>query len=306
MCCNTELPDRSCDGMKLKDPIELYRYPEEWFEGLDVEEVEEVKKKISTGLYIFRKTGWLRRGITTATTASAALNAAIKSCFENVEEVKVLTPSGIKVKVNVVAEEGWASVRKFSGDHEFDVTDGIEITAEVVERKGIYFGEGIGMLKGKKAVSRSAIDQIRENFLSYSRIYGFGGGVVIEVPGGKSVAEKTKNEQTGVKGGISILGTTGFVEPWCKELVKTKIEIAKQYERIAVTTGRKAWRYAIERFPDYQPFVFGVYLDEILSEHKGEKILIGFPGLLSIWAGGKAGRIEEKAKSMGVDKIVIL
>jgi len=71
-----------------------------------------------------------------------------------------------------------------------------------------------------------------------------------------------------------------------------------------IATGRKAWQYALKKYRDYQPFVFGMYIDEVLKEHPGDKIIVGFPGLLSIWAGGK-DKIEEKAAKYGV-KVEVL
>ncbi|WP_456330121.1 cobalt-precorrin-5B (C(1))-methyltransferase [Archaeoglobus sp.] len=282
----------------LRDPIELYEYPLDWHRG-DAEVVEKVK----SGLYILTEDGFLRRGITTGTTASAALAAAIYSKFGEVEEVEVLTPVGIKVKVRVEeAESGFARVRKFSGDHEFDVTNNLAFEARLIDA-GIKFGEGVGEKKGRKAVSKFAMKQIMKNFEFYSRKFGYRGGVVIEVPDGRKVAKKTGNRRVGVKNGISILGTTGFVEPWCRKLVETKLKIAMQYRKIAITTGRRAWFYALKKYPDYQPFVFGVHIDEALK-HPGDKIIVGFPGLLSIWAGGR-DKIQEKAEKAGARVEVI-
>jgi cobalt-precorrin-5B (C1)-methyltransferase len=293
--------------MMLIDPIEHYAYPTEWLEGFDNMEMEEVKRKIDSGLYILKKDGWLRRGITTSTTACLAMNSAIASLYENVDSVKVFTRVGITLSLPVSAENGFAIAKKFSGDHEFDVTDGLEIIAKVVRKKGIWFGDGIGVVNGKKAVSKSSMEQIERNFSYYSERYGFDEGILIEVPDGEVVARKTKNMEMGIEGGISILGTTGFVEPWCDELVKTKIEIAMRYDKIAITTGRIAWRYAKQWFPDYQPFVFGVFIDDILKAHPGQKVLVGFPGLLSLWAGDRGIEgIERKAMEMGVQEVHVI
>lgn len=282
----------------LRDPIELYSYPLEWHRN-----DSEIVAKICSGFYILTPNGFLRRGITTATTVCAAMNAAIASLRDEIECVEVLTPIGLKVRVKVEAERGFAIAKKFAGDHEFDVTDGIEITAKL-EGRGIKFGSGIGTIGGEKAVSKAAMRQIIENFRYYAAKYNCTGGVLVEVPEGERIGIKTKNWKFGIKGGISILGTTGFVEPWCKKLVRTKVKIAKQYDKITVTTGRKAWIYALKKYPSHQPFVFGVYLDEILKEHSGEKIIVGFPGLLSIWAGGR-NKIEEKAAEYGA-KVEVL
>ena len=275
----------------LRDPIELYAYPREWCCDKGIVE------KVKSGLYILTKDGFLRRGITTATTACAAINAAIASTRGEVDSVEVLTPVGLRVRVEVDAEKGVASARKFAGDHEFDVTDGIEVVAKL-GGKGIVFGSGIGSIRGRKAVSRAAMRQIVDNFRKYAARYRYRGGVVVEVPDGERIAKRTKNEKLGILGGISILGTTGFVEPWCRKLVETKIEIAKQYDKIVVATGRKAWQYALKKYRGYQPFVFGVHIDDVLEKHPGEKVVVGFPGLLSMWAGGR-DKIEEKVARYG-------
>ncbi len=282
----------------LRDPIELYEYPYEWYDGK-----RDVVEKVESGLYILTEDGFLKRGITTATTVCAAINAAIASRYADVDAVEVFTPVGIAVRVTVEAENGVARVKKFSGDHEFDVTDGMVVEAKLSDGRDIRFGDGIGELNGKKAISKDAMRQILRNFSFYRRKYGYEGGVVVEIPEGRKIAEKTANERVGVKRGVSILGTTGFVEPWCKKLVDVKVKIAERYEKIAITTGRKAWFYALKNYPEYQPFVFGVHIDEALR-HPGEKIIVGFPGLLSIWAGGR-DKIEEKVSKADA-KVVVL
>ncbi len=269
--------------MRISDPIELYTYPEEWVRR-QVERygAEFVRDRISSGLYILTENGWLRRGITTGTVATAAAVGAISSLFEETRRVSVRTPAGIDVEVAVEAGDGKARAEKFSGDHEFDVTDGIEIHASVSDR--LEFGEGVGVLRGKPAVSKAVMEQILENVeLARSR-WGYRGSVRIWIPHGERVAERTDNARMGVTGGISLLGTTGFVEPWCRKLVETKVEIAKQYDRIAITTGRKGWKWALENLKGYQPFVFGVHLDEILKAHDGEIVVVGLPSLLIKWA----------------------
>lgn len=279
----------------LRDPIELYEYPEEWCD-------EKAEKLVKSGLFILKKRGYLRRGITTATTTSAAIAAAIASLKQDLEVVSVSTPVGIEVRVEVEASNGFAVARKFSGDHEFDATDGIEVHAKAIG-SGIVFGEGIGEIGGRKAVSESAMKQVLENFERARRLAKYSGGVLVEIPEGRRVAKDTKNEELGIKGGISILGTTGFVEPWCRELVELKIEIARRYPKIAIVTGRRAWEYAKKKYPDFQPFVFGVHLDEILSRHEGEKIVVGYRGLLKRWAGGED--LFDKVRRFGAEVDVI-
>ncbi len=277
--------------MLLKDPIELYEYPKEWYRN-NVEKV----KKVKSGLYILTADGWLRRGITTATTTSAAINAAIASLYENLEEVEVVTPVGIVVRIKVEAKDGVALVKKFAGDHAFDVTNGLVVKAVTKENcnNGIKFGRGIGIKNGRKAISKSAMGQLIDNFKLYKDKYGYKGSITVEIPNGELIAEKTKNSLLGIEGGVSILGSTGFVELWCEKLIETKIKIARQYDKIAVTTGRIGWRYALENYKEFQPFVFGVHLDDILKNFEGEIIIVGLPKLLFKWVGKEKNKMRNK------------
>ncbi len=269
----------------MRDPIEFYHYPKNWVKrAAEKEGLKRVREKIESGLYILTKDGWIKRGITTATTASAAIVGAIASVKNECSYVRVSTPVGIEVSVKVKAEKGKCVAKKFAGDHAFDRTDGVEIVARVKDSEGIYFGKGIGVKNGKKAVSESAKKQIEENFRKAREKFEFEGGVEIEIPEGEKLCKITGNERVGIRGGISVLGSTGFVEPWCEKLVKTKAELVKQYDKVAITTGREGFRYALKNFSDFQPFVFGVYIDEALKNARGEVIIVGKPALLVKWA----------------------
>jgi len=264
--------------MRLVDPLELYEYPREWVK-LHAEGKAEIRKKVESALYILTPDGWLRRGITTATTASAAICGAISGDGT----VTVSTPFGVDVKVKVRHKKACIA-RKFSGDHAFDVTNGIEFFATQSGGSGIEFGRGIGERGREKAVSRAAMKQILENFRRYAEEFDFKGRIVVEAPSGEEIAGKTDNERLGIKGGISILGTTGFVEPWCRKLIEVKAEIASKYEKLVITTGRGGWRWAKENLPGYQPMVFGVHITEGLKASKGRVIIAGKPSLLIKWA----------------------
>ncbi len=267
----------------MKDPVEHYPYPEDWVKR-ESERLgaKSVRKRVESGLYIITHRGWLRRGITTGTAASASAAGAISSLFEDVSRVKVWTPAGIDVEVDVNARNGNAHVRKFSGDHSFDVTDGIEIRAKISESP--EFGHGVGRINGRASVSRSAMEQLLKNLEVMKNRYGYEGGVKIWIPDGEKVSQRTGNRKFGIKGGISILGTTGFVEPWCDELVESKIRIARQYDRVVLTTGRKGWRWARENLRNFMPFVMGLYFERALERLDADIIIAGLPSLLVKWA----------------------
>ena len=73
---------------------------------------------------------------------------------------------------------------------------------------------------------------IREGVEEVCRRFGYGGGisVTISIPGGEELAAKTFNPRLGIEGGISVLGTSGIVEPMSEEaLIETiRIDIKMQ------------------------------------------------------------------------------
>ncbi len=275
----------------MRDPIELFDYPKSWIkrccEANNLKE-SDVKKLVESGFYIITEKGtFLKRGITTGTTASLAVKACLLSIKYDINVVEVKTPIGIKVRLEVRAEKGKAVAKKFSGDHSFDITNGIEIFAKKTGKKDIIFGKGVGRVNNMPAVSESAFNQILTAYKEAIEFLDEEVGVVVEIPRAMEIYNKTGNRKFGIKHGISILGTTGFVEPWCRELVETKKAIAKRYRKVALTTGRKGFEFAIKNMK-YKPIVVGVHIEEFLKELKNNKIVIvGMPSLLLKWADEK-------------------
>jgi cobalt-precorrin-5B (C1)-methyltransferase len=303
----------------LEDPLEKYCYPQEWIEATGVPE-KDLKSMVDSGKYIILPSGnFLRRGLTTGTVASAAVKGALISATKAVRAVRVSTPSGIDVEVPIEAENGVAEVIKDAGDHAYDVTNGVVIRGTVINREGLEFGDGIGTFtrdylkyrKGEKAVSQSAMKAIKNAYAEGLKSSGldFKPGVLIEVPDGKKLAKQTGNSRLGIKGGISILGTTGFVEPWCDPLVDMKRQLVQSYERVVVTTGRKGWQYGRKEFPEYTCVVIGGYINEILPYIKNRFVVVGLPSLLLKWAIKERkdeiiGNSAEKIAKNGIKRIV--
>ncbi|MHC1593339.1 MAG: cobalt-precorrin-5B (C(1))-methyltransferase [Methermicoccaceae archaeon] len=266
----------------MMDPLERYTYPKEWVARRTRAETKaEVERKIRSGLFVLTEDGWMRRGITTGTTACAALCGAVS--LE--PRVVVSTPIGLNINIDVDVDGKSATATKFSDDHAFNAMDGIEVIA-TRSGMGVTFGRGVGVKKdGTRAVSTSVMSQIQENFECYAQEYGYEGGVHIELPKGEEVARHTHNQRLGTERGISLLGSTGFVDPWCTEFMHTKIKIASQYEKVVITTGRRGWKWCYENLTSYQPFVFGGNLDEPVRILNSQKIIIaGLPPLLLRWA----------------------
>ena len=182
----------------------------------------------------------LRRGYTTGTCAAAAAKTAAIMLLEHrrLESVFITTPGGISLDLKIcdmmVGEDSVScAVVKDSGDDP-DMTNGIMIFARV-EKTGreaeitIDGGEGVGRVTKPgldQAVGNAAINSvprrmIEEELRQVCEDNGYGGGlrVVISAPEGVEIAKRTFNPRLGIVGGISILGTTGIVEPMSDDAV---------------------------------------------------------------------------------------
>jgi cobalt-precorrin-5B (C1)-methyltransferase len=281
----------------IVDPVSGMEIPEAWLKKASD---PEALMKIKSGRWVLLSDGrLLRRGYTTGTTAAATCKGAILSLVEPVKEVEVPTPSGLRIIIPARAEKGTCTATKDGGDHEFDVTSGLDIvaTAKASEVTELVPGEGIGRIvgcslpapaskaEGKAAISRSALDQIKkaiEEGLEASSLRG--ARVELVVPSGREIAQKTLNPKMGVIGGISILGSTGFVEPWNEHLGESRQEEIKSLRKVVVTTGRIGLRYSRVLFPEHTTVLLGSRLERLSFDEDQESILCGLPALILKWA----------------------
>ena len=185
----------------------------------------------------------MRTGYTTGSCAAAAAKAAVCMLLsgEVIQQVRLMTPKGVELDLEVEQiqrrQHGVrCAVRKDSGDDP-DVTNGIYVYAEVRKEPepGIYLdgGEGIGRITkkgleqpvGAAAINRVPRQMILEAVKEQSIRYGYQGGlsVIISAPEGKKLAAKTFNPRLGIENGISILGTSGIVEPMSEKALTDTI-----------------------------------------------------------------------------------
>ncbi len=269
------------------DPVNNFHIPDEWVKRVKLP-VKELEALIASGCYVLLSDGsLLRRGYTTGTTAAAAAKAAVLSLKEDVSKISVPTPTGIRVIVKVFAKNGKARAMKDAGDHAFDATAGMEIVAEAREHDTIVIkaGSGIGKKKGVPSIASSPMQQIEESIKEALAITKLKGAYVeISVPEGSKIARLTLNEKVGIKGGISILGTTGFVEPWNEHLGEMKEELIRSAAKLVLTTGRLGVRFSSMLFPDHAVVLIGSDISRGLKAAKGEVIICGLPGLILKWA----------------------
>ncbi len=273
------------------DPVNNFKIPDEWVRqatGRTRISAEELNERISGGRYVLLSDGsLLRRGYTTGTTAAAAAKASVLSLKREVSEVSIRTPPGLSAVLPVAAKNGKASAIKDPGDHASDATGGMEIRAEAREHDTIVVkaGCGIGSKKGIPAITQVPMRQIEEAIKEALMETGLKGAcVTISVPKGEEIAKHTLNEKVGVTGGISILGTTGFVEPWSEHLGEMKEELIMGADKLVLTTGRLGVRFSSMLFPDYTVILIGSDISRGLKAARGDVIISGLPGLILKWA----------------------
>lgn len=275
------------------DPVTGFRVPPSWIE---TSQDPDVREKVRGGRWVLLSSGLLlRRGLTTGTTAAAACKGAVLSLKKPVESVDVATPAGVRVTLPVIASAGFCIAIKEAGDHEFDATKGAKIIASAIPSAHVELvaGEGVGRIAaqglcadlGKPAISRSARQQILKAIDEGLEDTGLEGiKVEMMVPKGEAMAEKTLNPRLGIVGGISILGSTGFVEPWNEHLVESREDEMRKAKRVVATTGRTGLKFSRILFPDHFAVLIGNHLDRLKFEDRQESILCGLPALILKWA----------------------
>ncbi|KPU45405.1 cobalt-precorrin-6A synthase [Oxobacter pfennigii] len=200
-----------------------------------------------TDLYVIKEGKKLRCGYTTGSCAAAAAKAAVTmlETEKTVKFIEIDTPAGVRLNLEVKNPhigDNYASccIIKDGGDDP-DSTDGMEIYVKVTKRQDNYIiidgGEGIGRIKKTGLfgnVGEAAINPVPRRMIhdEIKKVSNSGYDVLVYAPQGVEVGKRTFNENIGIEGGISIIGTKGIVEPMSEEaLLKTiYIEIDSIYE----------------------------------------------------------------------------
>lgn len=225
-----------------------------------------------------------------------------------VSEVMLKTPSGADLTLEILDVKRTAdcvscAVRKDGGD-DHDVTNGLLVYSEVRKIPSgthILGGSGVGRVTKPgldQPVGEAAINSVPRKMIAdavddIARKYSYEGGfeVTISVPGGENIAQKTYNPRMGIEGGISILGTTGIVEPMSSSAVigtiraEEKMRCAEGKKTLLMTIGNYSKSFLAKEMP--------LMLDRsvMCSNFIGDGIDIamelGFEGLLIIGHIGK-------------------
>lgn len=269
--------------------------------------------------YVVKNGKKLRCGFTTGTCATAAATAAAIMLFtgKTVESVCVKLPRGeiLSIKINnpcFDVQGVGCCVKKDSGDDP-DVTDGILVCANVkfddTGKINIYGGKGVGRVTqkgldcpvGEAAINSVPRKMITENLLRISKEYKYDGGisVTISVPEGEEKAKKTFNPHLGIIGGISIIGTTGIVEPMSEKALvdslKVEMNVIKEkgYDKLLAFPGNYAEKFIdnVLGIRGENSLKFSNYLGEVLDY----SVELGFKEILIV---GHIGKMVKVAGGM--------
>ncbi len=225
--------------------------------------------------FVYKNHKKLRYGYTTGSCAAAASKAAAAMLLsgKEISYVELHTPKGIDLRLEVldISREDNAvscAIQKDGGDDP-DVTNGILIYAKVIREPAdevqiiIDGGIGVGRVTkpgleqpvGAAAINKVPRQMIRENLEAVCEQYHYHGklSVVISIPSGVELAAKTFNPRLGIVGGISVLGTSGIVEPMSEQAlidtirVEMRQKLANGMEYLLVVPGN----YGIDFLDQY-------------------------------------------------------
>ena len=261
--------------------------------------------------YVIRGNKKMRFGYTTGSCAAAACKGATEILLGGKlqETVTLMTPKGILLTlelkdIQIETDKVICAIRKDAGDDP-DTTNGILVYATVEKTKdqGITLDGGIGVGRVTKAglsqkIGEAAINPVPKSMIlraatEIAEKYDYEGGlkIIISVPEGVEIGKKTFNPRLGIVGGISILGTSGIVEPMSEAALVQSIRLEmKQHfsqgeEYLLVTPGNYGADYLREHMD--LPYEKNIKCSNYVGETIDMAIDMGVKGILFIAHIGK-------------------
>ena len=297
----------------------------------------------------------LRRGRTTGSCATAAVKAALSLLLrgEHCTQVDVTLPDGAHYLAVPIQDLRWldaqtvhAEVLKDGGDDP-DNTHGATIFAEVrrndIGQLRFFAGRGVGtatrpglrVAVGEPAINpvpRQMMRQAVAEVLREDEVADF--DLTIGCENGEAIARKTFNPRLGIVGGISILGTSGIVEPlslasWIASVeVYVRVALGSGAQHIVYLPGKTGRTYAKDllHVPEQQVVQIANFLGDALDflqralneEQRGLAVLwlMGHPGKLAkvldgVWdthsskSGMAMGVVARVAVAQGFDSDLV-
>ena len=266
----------------------------------------------------------LRCGYTTGTCAALGAAGAARLLLTGhaPESVALRTPKGIVVEVAPLycrpAGAGADCAIEKDGGDDVDVTTGLPVIAAVellpdTTEIRISGGKGVGRVTKAgldQPVGEAAINHVPRQMIAEalqreaeSACYTGGFAVTISIEGGEEVAKRTFNPHIGVEGGLSVLGTSGIVEPMSQQAILDTIQLEMNQarlrphpgtpQRLILAPGNYGLDYLhgtlprLEKIPVVKCSNFiGDTLDMAAAAGFEEVLLIGHVGKLCKLAGG--------------------
>ena len=279
----------------------------------------------------------MRYGFTTGSCAAAASKAAAYMLLtgNKKESISIMTPKGILFHARILEiirteQEVTCAVEKDGGDDP-DITTGALIYSTVRFRTSsekimeeefpeknklreknnrifIEGGKGVGRVTkpgldqpvGNAAINHVPREMITKEVQEVCTLTDFSGDldIIISVPEGEQLAEQTFNPRLGILGGISILGTSGIVEPMSAQALLDTIRVelnqkkAQGYEIAAVSPGnygldymKRTYQYDLDQSVKCSNFV-GDTIDMAIEIGFSKMLFTGHIGKLVKVAGG--------------------
>lgn len=265
----------------------------------------------------------MKNGFTTGSCAAAAAKAAtwLLLTGRKLDSIRIITPRGIPYDAQI-CDSAWdgitasCSVVKDGGDDP-DCTTGVHVVCSVtIEEKyegeeilvDIDGGEGVGRVTlpgldqpvGNAAINTVPRKMIEEEVRDVCILCDFSGKlkVVVSVPEGREIAKRTFNPRLGIRDGISILGTSGIVEPMSSQALLDTIRVELNQKKslgnhaVCITPGnyglefmKKNFSYDLDRAVKCSNFI-GASIDMAVELGFKKILLCGHIGKLVKLAGG--------------------
>ena len=266
----------------------------------------------------------LRRGCTTGSCATAAVKAALHLLLANQQpaQMKVMLPDGEHYLVVPIQACSWidanttrAEVLKDGGDDP-DSTHGSTIYAEVRRNatNGLCFkaGKGVGIATQpglRVAVGEPAINPVprlmmrqavEDVLIETGAANNLGFDLTIGCEQGEEIAKKTFNPRLGIVGGISILGTSGIVEPlslasWIASIeVYVRVALGGNAKSVAYLPGKIGRQFAKEvlGLPSQRAIQIANFLGEAL-DFTQQALAENNSRLEVLWLAGHPGKLAK-------------
>ena len=264
----------------------------------------------------------LRCGYTTGTCAALGAAGAARLLLTGhaPETVALRTPKGIVVEVAPLfcrrTDTGAECAIEKDGGDDVDVTTGLPVIATVELLPDctdirIDGGRGVGRVTKPgldQPVGAAAINHVPRQMIAEAlrreaeaACYTGGFAVTISIQNGEEVARRTFNPHIGVEGGLSVLGTSGIVEPMSQQAILDTIQLemnqavlrAGTPKRLILAPGNYGLDYLHDTYPAFAaiPVVktsnfIGDTLDMAASARFEQVLLVGHVGKLVKVAGG--------------------